>query len=81
MNLENDFENKNALPSDSVDNTANNPLAHKKNIRKKKKHNSAIVAASKYRSPVHAVSSNSFNSTNFDQTGTNVSFREEGDIS
>lgn len=46
----------------------------------KKKHSSALLAASMYRSPVSAVSSNAYFSGGVDNTGINTEFREQGGI-
>ncbi|MBK5271372.1 MAG: hypothetical protein JJE22_10195 [Bacteroidia bacterium] len=48
----------------------------KKERKKKKKGNSALVAASMYRSPVDAVSSNAYSSGGGDSTGINNEFQE-----
>ena len=44
---------------------------------KKKKHSSALVAASKARSAVSQVDAHSYRDADFPQTGTNLSYREE----
>ena len=48
--------------------------------KKKKKHSSALLAASMYRSPVSAVSSNAYFSGGVDNTSINTEFREQGGI-
>ena len=49
-------------------------------IKKKKKHSSALLAASMYRSPVSAVSSNSYLAAGGDSTGIESQYKEPGGI-
>jgi hypothetical protein len=46
----------------------------------RKKHNSALLAAAQYRSPVHQVGSNTYFNMGLEDTGLNIGFRERGDI-
>jgi hypothetical protein len=46
----------------------------------RKKHNSALLAAAQYRSPVHQVGCNTYFNMGIEDTGLNIGFRERGDI-
>jgi hypothetical protein len=48
--------------------------------KQKKKHNSALVAASMGRSAVSHAGANAYRDGGFAQSGTNLSYREEGGI-
>ncbi len=54
----------------------NDKSAEKKENKKKKKGNSALLAASMYRSPVNAVRSNAYSRGGGDSTGINNEFQE-----
>ncbi len=54
----------------------NNRSADKKENKKKKKGNSALLAASMYKSPVNAVRSNAYSRGGGDSTGINNEFQE-----
>ncbi len=60
--------------------TTKQPVKQIEVIKKKKKHSSALLAASMYRSPVSAVSSNAYFSGGVENTGINTEFREQGGI-
>jgi hypothetical protein len=46
-------------------------------LKKKKKHNSALVAASQARSATSGVDANAYRDGGFSDTGTNLSYRED----
>jgi hypothetical protein len=47
---------------------------------RKKKHYSALLAAARFRSPVHRVSSDTYFNTGLESTGIGMGYREWGEI-
>jgi hypothetical protein len=56
--------------------TLNNPTIEKQNIKKKKKQNSALEAASKASSAVSQVDAHAYKDGSFANSGSNLTYRE-----
>ena len=69
------IENADASKKDTK--TAADKLNSKLPRKKKKKHNSALAAAAQARSATSQVGGHAYSDTDFRETGTNLSYREE----
>ena len=63
-------------PQDEEKNAGGNQVAEKLKIKKKKRHNSALVAAAQAESAVSASNARSFGDVGFGTTGTNLTYKE-----
>lgn len=78
MKTYNDMSRKDELQEHLVAMDAETP--QQKTPPQKKKHYSALVAAARFRSPVHRVSSDTYFNTGLESTGIGMGYREWGDI-
>jgi hypothetical protein len=79
-NVETAMTSKVALPPAEKEETAGEKVVKDPNGKKKKKHQSALVAAAQAGSVVSGANARSSGDVGFGKTGTNLTYREDGGV-